>query len=99
MHIFPTETFEEDYQSSTPWILAAVVGSAFVYMAISFFAYDWFVQSRQKVVVTAAASSNAIVSSMFPYHRFTDSRPTVGATKECPSAQKEEGGQKQTSSF
>mmetsp|Transcript_30507 Transcript_30507/g.63695 ORF Transcript_30507/g.63695 Transcript_30507/m.63695 type:complete len:203 (+) Transcript_30507:715-1323(+) len=64
--IYPTSTFEDEYTSSLPTILAIVVGCTFVFMALSFFVYDFFVQSRNRVVVGAAASSNALVSSMFP---------------------------------
>jgi hypothetical protein len=42
------------------------VGGLFVFMAAAFFLYDWFVQTRNKKVIRAAARSNAIVSSLFP---------------------------------
>ena len=64
--IYPTSTFKEEYLTNLPVILAVVVLSTFLFVALSFFMYDWFVQSRNNKVVKTAASSNAIVSSMFP---------------------------------
>mmetsp|Transcript_27767 Transcript_27767/g.64985 ORF Transcript_27767/g.64985 Transcript_27767/m.64985 type:complete len:1198 (+) Transcript_27767:98-3691(+) len=65
-HIYPTSTFEDNYRSNLPMILAILVGATFAFMAVTFFMYDWFQGSRNRKVVAAAASSNAIVSSMFP---------------------------------
>mmetsp|Transcript_5375 Transcript_5375/g.13548 ORF Transcript_5375/g.13548 Transcript_5375/m.13548 type:complete len:966 (+) Transcript_5375:122-3019(+) len=65
-HIYPTKAFEDEYRSNEPMVLAALIGSAFLFMVVSFFMYDWFVQSRNNKVMTAAASSNAIISNMFP---------------------------------
>jgi hypothetical protein len=64
--VYATDELVSDYQSSVPLILTIVVAATFLFMAVTFFMYDWFVQRRNNKVVEAAARSNAIVSSMFP---------------------------------
>ena len=65
-HIYPTDTFEDEYKSELPVILAVVVGSTFFFMLATFMTYDWFVQRRNRKVVAAAAQANSVVASMFP---------------------------------
>jgi len=65
-HVFPTKEFEESYRSKLLMRLTVVVAMTFVFMAVTFYMYDWFVQRRNIKVVGAAACFNAIVSSMFP---------------------------------
>lgn len=65
-NVYPTNDFEENYKTRLPTIMAVVVGCTFGFMLVAFLAYDWFVGRRQNKVVAAAASSNAIVASMFP---------------------------------
>lgn len=64
--VYPSSTFEDDYRSNLPIIMTVIVASTFILMALTFFAYDFFVQRRNNKVVNAAARSGAIVSSMFP---------------------------------
>jgi hypothetical protein len=64
--VYATDELVSDYQSNAPLILTIVVAATFLFMALTFYMYDWFVQRRNNKVVDAAARSNAIVSSMFP---------------------------------
>ncbi|KAL7576124.1 hypothetical protein ACA910_004788 [Epithemia clementina (nom. ined.)] len=68
MTVYPSSSFEDDYKSQTPLIFAIVVAISFVVMAATFFIYDMFVQRRNRKLVSNAARSNAIVSSLFPGH-------------------------------
>ena len=64
--IYPTEDFKADYQSGTPEIFLGVVACTFLLVIIVFFVYDIFVQRRNEKLISDAARSNAIVTSMFP---------------------------------
>lgn len=64
--VYPTDTFDESYESNLPIILTVVVALLFVAMACIFFMYDYLVKSRDDKVVGAAARSTAIVASLFP---------------------------------
>jgi class 3 adenylate cyclase len=64
--IYPTEEFEEDFHSDLPVLMFLVVAAAFGLMICTFFAYDWFVQRHNKMVVGAAARANGILSTLFP---------------------------------
>ena len=66
--IYPSSKFHDDYKSDAPLIYAIVVGASFIAMACVFFVYDMFVQQRNNKLVTNAARSNAIVTSLFPSH-------------------------------
>lgn len=65
-HLYPTSTFRESYNSTTPELFALVVAFTFGLVAVVFFVYDLFVQRRNNRLIMKAAKSNAIVSSMFP---------------------------------
>lgn len=67
-HIYPTTSFEDTYHSGTPEIFAVVVAFTFCMVAVVFYVYDVFVQRRNENLVSKAAQSNAIVSSLFPEH-------------------------------
>jgi class 3 adenylate cyclase len=64
--IYPTKEFERDYRSNLPVLMTSVVATAFFLMIMTFLAYDWFVQRRNRMVVGAAARANAILSTLFP---------------------------------
>ncbi|CAB9521849.1 Receptor-type guanylate cyclase gcy [Seminavis robusta] len=68
MKIYPTKEFENDYKTSTPLIFAAVVAGTFVAVALVFFTYDYFVLKRNEIMISNAAQSSAIVSSIVPDH-------------------------------
>jgi class 3 adenylate cyclase len=64
--IYPSAAFEGAYQTNTPRNFAFVVALTFVLVAVVFFIYDIFVQKRNEKLISSAAKSNAIVSSLFP---------------------------------
>lgn len=67
MHVFPTQRFFEQYQSSTPKIFAIVVSLTFVVVvSIVFFVYDLLVARRNIKLIKNAVRTNSIVASMFP---------------------------------
>ena len=47
-------------------LFAIIVAMTFVFTSLVFLAYDFWVERRQKVVLTSANKSNAIVTSLFP---------------------------------
>jgi class 3 adenylate cyclase len=65
-HVFPGSKLKSDSQSDLPMLLTLFVAGTFFLMALAFFMYDRFVQRRNSKIVSAAATSNAIVSSLFP---------------------------------
>ena len=66
LYIYPTVEFHSQYTSRKPAFLTAAVVSVFFFTATVFFAYDILVERRQKLVLSTAERSNAIVSSLFP---------------------------------
>jgi hypothetical protein len=64
--IYPSKVFEEEYKTSTPWILVSVVAGTFLFAIGMFFVYDRLVERRQMLVLQKAVQSTAIVSSLFP---------------------------------
>jgi Adenylate and Guanylate cyclase catalytic domain len=55
-----------DNTSNQPTILTAAVAAVFIFTIMMFFVYNRLVEKRQKSLLTKAAESTAIVSSMFP---------------------------------
>ncbi|CAB9501709.1 Receptor-type guanylate cyclase gcy [Seminavis robusta] len=68
MHIYPSTTFQELYDTNTPEIFAAVIAATFALVAVSFFIYDMMQQRRNTNLIHQAAQSNSIVTSLFPDH-------------------------------
>lgn len=68
LYIYPSATFELKYNTGSPELLAAIISVTFILVAGLFFVYDVIVQRRTDNLVSTAAQSNAIVSSIFPEH-------------------------------
>ena len=66
LRLYPSRAFEKQFQSNRPIIYAAVGVIVFMFTALAFLMYDWFVRRRQHRMVTTAERSNAIVNSLFP---------------------------------
>jgi hypothetical protein len=64
--IYPTAMVEEQMSSNQPVIYTVVMVMLFVFAAVFFVVYDYFVQRQQREAMAEAARSNAIVSSLFP---------------------------------
>ena len=66
--LYPSKKFEGDTEDNLPLIATVVSAAVFMAIAIAFLVYDSFVAKRNKMIVDAAAKSNAIVLSLFPAH-------------------------------
>jgi class 3 adenylate cyclase len=66
IHVYPTQEFEEYYQTKKPVVYTCAAVCIFLLTAIVFITYDCFVQRRQDTVMTSARRSSSIVSSLFP---------------------------------
>ncbi|CAB9519281.1 Guanylate cyclase (Partial), partial [Seminavis robusta] len=66
MDIYPSSKFEDTYHTGTPQRFAIILAVVFVSVAVTFLVYDLAVQHRNENLVSKAAQSNAIVSSLFP---------------------------------
>lgn len=64
--IYPSKALYDSFESERPLIWTIVIVLMFVVMSFIFLGYDCIVQKRQQKVMTSAARSNAIVSSLFP---------------------------------
>jgi hypothetical protein len=64
--IYPSQVFEDEYTTSTPWILVSAVAGTLLFAIGMFFVYDRLVERRQTLVLQKAVQSTAIVSSLFP---------------------------------
>lgn len=71
-HIMPSHfaqsqsEYEAEDRTALPLALTFIVGGAFLLMGVTFAAYDYFSNRRNRKVVDAAAKFNSIVSSLFP---------------------------------
>lgn len=66
MSVYPTDEFHSDYDSSDPIIFTVFVVLVFIFTALVFLLYDWFVSRRQKKLSLAAERTAKIVTSIFP---------------------------------
>jgi hypothetical protein len=64
--MYPSKTFQDTYESSTPAIITFAVAIIFAFAVAMFIVYDRLVERRQKLVLHKAVQSTAIVSSLFP---------------------------------
>jgi len=64
--VYPTEVLEKEYNSKTPTTMAVAVACAFLLMSLTFVGYEVFVSKKNKKMVSQAARTNKIVSSIFP---------------------------------
>ena len=66
IRVYPSDSFEDRYQTDRPWIHATVLAGLFVFTSAVFLLYDAMVQRRQKIVMESAIQSGTLVSSLFP---------------------------------
>ena len=64
--VYPGRVFERYYETNTPAIYTSVVVLVFFFTAMVFILYDFLVTRRQTIVSSAAAKTQALVSSLFP---------------------------------
>ena len=68
LHVYPTQAFEDEYNTSMPIVITFAVAMVFVFTAAMFFVYDWLVERRQRLVMRTAEQTDNLVSSLFPEH-------------------------------
>eukprot|EP00522_Entomoneis_paludosa_P013117 CAMPEP_0172452292 /NCGR_PEP_ID=MMETSP1065-20121228/10005_1 /TAXON_ID=265537 /ORGANISM="Amphiprora paludosa, Strain CCMP125" /LENGTH=1141 /DNA_ID=CAMNT_0013204333 /DNA_START=182 /DNA_END=3604 /DNA_ORIENTATION=+ len=66
IRVYPTSEMEEENRTKIPLITTIAVGVAFLFTAAVFFLYNHLVERRQKIVLTQATQSTAIVESFLP---------------------------------
>ena len=66
LKIYPSQDMQDNHLTDSPAILAAVVACIFFFTSFVFLLYDVLVAKRQRVVMSRALESGAIVSSLFP---------------------------------
>jgi hypothetical protein len=66
LHVFPSVEMKDAYMTNNPIIFTVLAVMLFVFTSIVFLLYDFMVERRQKLVMTSAVRTNAIVSSLFP---------------------------------
>lgn len=66
LEVFPTELYESQFLTNGPAIYTSVIVLVFFFTAAVFILYDYTVQRRQKIILSAAQRTTAIVSSLFP---------------------------------
>jgi len=66
LEVYPGQALEEEHLSSNPIYFALSIACVFVLCAIVFWIYNMLVEQRQRLVLTTAVKSTAVVDSMFP---------------------------------
>lgn len=66
VRIYPSQKYEDTYTSSTPAIVTSAVALVFVFTVLMFLVYDRLVERRQRIVLSKAMTTSALVSSLFP---------------------------------
>ena len=64
--VYPSSEMEDEYLTYWPLAIAFSMAGVFLLTCSVFLAYDWFVARRQKVVMSNAIRSGAILSGLFP---------------------------------
>lgn len=64
--VYPSVEFQAQYITSNPAIYTVAMVVIFLLTAGIFLTYDIFVERRQKIVLSSAVRSNAVVKSLFP---------------------------------
>jgi class 3 adenylate cyclase len=66
INVYPSKDMEMKYLTANPIIFASAAILIFVFTSIVFMIYDCKVERRQKLVMSTAVQSRAVVSSLFP---------------------------------
>lgn len=64
-HVYPTQRYYDSFITNYPLAISIAIAAVFALTILMFFAYDWLVERRQKLVLAKATRSTAIVSSLF----------------------------------
>jgi Adenylate and Guanylate cyclase catalytic domain len=66
MHVYPSDSMKSDFTTQNALIFMITTLLIFAFTSLVFVIYDWRVEQRQRKVMSAAVSSSAIISSLFP---------------------------------
>jgi len=66
IYIFPSDELKPTYESNKPMQYTLIVVAIFVFSALVFFMYDYFVTTRQQKTEHKAKKSTAILQELFP---------------------------------
>jgi hypothetical protein len=66
LHVFPSIEMKNAYMTTNPIVFTVLAVMLFAFTSMVFLLYDFMVERRQKLVMTSAVRTNAIVSSLFP---------------------------------
>lgn len=66
VHLYPSDDMKSDYTTRNPFIFTVAAIAIFLFTSLVFMVYDCKVERRQKLVLSSATRSTAIVSSLFP---------------------------------
>lgn len=66
IRIYPTENFEDEFRSASPWLYTFSIICIFLLTAGVFGCYDVLMERRQRHVLSIAIESRALVASLFP---------------------------------
>ena len=64
--IYPSDEMYNAFHTSLPWLVAFSIVLVFLFSICMFLLYDRLVERRQKIVMSQAERTTAIVSSLFP---------------------------------
>jgi hypothetical protein len=64
--VYPSAVLEDSYATKTPMLFSFAALVIFLFTSAVFVFYDMMVERRQKLVLSTAAKTSAIVSSLFP---------------------------------
>lgn len=66
LSVYPSDSFEQEYYTSKPYIYSVFVLAMFIFTSIIFVLYDTFVKRRQAKILSTATRTTKIVTSLFP---------------------------------
>ena len=78
LRVYPSKDTQDGYTSRMPAVFTFIVAVVFVFTAMVFIAFNFWVERRQKIVTERAVNSGLIVDSLFPKQvqgRLLDSEP------------------------
>jgi Adenylate and Guanylate cyclase catalytic domain len=78
--LYPSDEMKDDFTTSGPLIFTLGAVGIFLFTSLVFVLYDYYVERRQKLVLSTATRSSAIVSSLFPSQVRDQLYPTTGST-------------------
>ncbi|CAB9528546.1 Receptor-type guanylate cyclase gcy [Seminavis robusta] len=66
IRIYPSQAYVNMHTTATPETITTAVAGIFIFTALMFLIYDRLVERRQKIILSKATHSTAILSSIYP---------------------------------